>query len=166
MADKLTLLTDLLTPIAQANEVSLYDIELVREGGEKILRIYIDKENHNDPASDDPILHGGVDLNDCERFSRAAEAVLDAHDPIPDAYALEVSSPGIERKLTRDAHFSRYIGHKVQLRLYAPLEGRKNFKGILAAFENKILSLKIETDPLIKISRESIASCKLVVFDE
>ena len=153
MADKLTLLTDLLTPVAQANDVELYDIELVREGGEKILRIYIDKE-------------GNVDLNDCERFSRAAESVLDANDPIPDAYALEVSSPGIERKLTRDAHFTRYIGHKIQLRLYAPHNNRKNFKGTLTSYENKMLTINIETEPSVEIPRTSVASCKLVVFDE
>ena len=166
MADKLTLLTDLLTPVAQASGVQLYDIELVREGGEKILRIYIDKENSTHPTPDDTMVLVGVDLNDCEQFSRAAEVVLDANDPIPDAYALEVSSPGIERKLTRDAHFIRYVGHKIQLRLYAPLEGRKNFKGVLTSYNNKILTLDMEASQQVEIPRESIASCKLVVFDE
>ena len=152
MADKLAKLTELLTPVACDTGVILYDIELVREGGEKILRIYIDKEEN-------------VDLNDCERFSRAAEVVLDTNDPIPDAYALEVSSPGIERKLTRDAHFTRYIGHKIQLRLYAPLNNRKNFAGVLTQYEDKILTIQSDAD-LVQIPRTSVASCKLVVFDE
>jgi len=154
MADKIAVLTDLLTPIAQANGVEFYDIEIVREGGEKILRLFIDK------------MPGGVDLEDCERTSRAAEAVLDEHDIIPDAYVLEVSSPGIERKLTRDTHFTRYIGHEVRVRLYAPQDGRKNFRGKLTAFENNYLTLTLENEQTVQFTREAVAACKLAVFED
>jgi ribosome maturation factor RimP len=155
MADRQTVLHDLLSPIAEKCGVSLYDLEWVREGGERILRLYIDKPD-------------GADLNDCERTSRAAEAVLDEEDIIPEAYALEVSSPGIERKLTRDAHFTRYIGHDIRLRLYAPVNGRKNFHGKLAAFQNGVLSIEVknETDATLSFPREAVALCRLAVFDE
>ena len=153
MADKIGLLTGLLAPVAQAQGVELYDIEIVREGGEKILRLYIDKPE-------------GVDLEDCERTSRAVENVLDENDPIPSAYALEVSSPGIERKLTRGAHFNRYVGHKIRVRLYAPHNGRKNFRGILTAHENNAITLELEPGHTVQFPCESIAVCTLAIFED
>ncbi|MCL2189992.1 MAG: ribosome maturation factor RimP [Defluviitaleaceae bacterium] len=155
MADKMQALTDMLSPVVEAAGVSLYDIELVREGGERILRLYIDK-----PAD------SGVDLEDCERVSHAAEAILDAHDPIPYAYALEVSSPGIERKLSRPAHFARYIGHEIRLRLYAPVENRKNFRGKLLAYENEVITLETAQNTTIQFPRDAVAACRLAVFED
>ncbi|MCL2204221.1 MAG: ribosome maturation factor RimP [Defluviitaleaceae bacterium] len=155
MADKIQALAELLTPVVLEAGVTLYDIELVREGGERILRLYIDKPEAQ-----------GVDLEDCERVSHAAEAVLDAKDPIPGAYALEVSSPGIERKLSRDEHFARYIGHDIALRLYAPVEHRKNFRGKLTAYENKTITLETAPDKTMAFEREAVALCRLAVFDE
>ena len=108
----------LLSPVISEQGCELYDIEYVKEGGDRILRLYIDKD-------------GGVDLNDCERVSRASEAVLDDKDPIPAAYVLEVSSPGIERKLKKDSHYARYTGEKVLVRLFSPIDGRKSFNVFL-----------------------------------
>ncbi|MCL2498908.1 MAG: ribosome maturation factor RimP [Defluviitaleaceae bacterium] len=153
MAERIQILTDLLTPVAQKAGVELYDIETVREGGERILRLYIDKE-------------AGVDLEDCERVSRAAEAVLDEHDPIPETYALEVSSPGIERKLNRDDHFTRYVGHNIKLRLYAPIENRKNYRGKLIGYENRTITLETDPDQHIRLPREAVAACRLAVFED
>ena len=82
---------DLISPIADEQELVVWDIEYVREGGRYVLRITIDRED-------------GVDIDHCERFHRAIDPVLDAADPIPDAYVLEVSSPGIERELKNDFH--------------------------------------------------------------
>jgi ribosome maturation factor RimP len=153
MAERINLLTALLTPVALASGVELYDIEMVRESGERILRLYIDKE-------------AGVDLEDCERVSRAAELVLDEHDPIPEAYALEVSSPGVERKLNRDEHFARYIGHNIKLRLYAPVENRKNYNGKLTAYENRTLTLETEPGDVRRFAREAVAVCRLAIFED
>ena len=153
MTEKIQALTELLSPTISQGGVELYDIEIVREGGERILRLYIDKPE-------------GVDLNDCERTSRAAEIVLDTHEPISGAYALEVSSPGIERKLSRNNHFIKYIGHDIKLRLFAPIEKRKNFRGKLVNYDNQILTLEEAPDITFQFPRESIAACKLAVFED
>jgi len=149
---KLELITNLLTPTVEAQGVSLYDIEFVKEGSDRILRLYIDK----DPS---------VDLTDCERVSRAVEAVLDENDPIPTAYDLEVSSPGIERKLTRPAHFTRYLGHKIALRLYGPQGGRRKFTGTLTSYQDNNITLTEEDKSNHHFTQEQIAACKLVVFE-
>ncbi|MCL2377908.1 MAG: ribosome maturation factor RimP [Defluviitaleaceae bacterium] len=145
-------ITQLLTPIIEAQGVSLYDLEFIKEGGAKILRLYIDKPE-------------GVDLDDCERVSRAAEAELDTHDPIPDAYYLEVSSPGIERKLSKPEHFARYIGHKIALKLYGPVDGRRKFTGNLTSYENGNLSLTEENGQTYDFEQTQISACRLVVFE-
>ena len=148
-------ITALLTPIVEAQGVSLYDLEFLKEGSDRILRLYIDKEDGT-----------GVDLNDCERVSRAAEAELDAHDPIPQAYYLEVSSPGVERKLTKPAHFARYTGHKIALKLYAPHDGRRKFTGLLTAYEDGNLSLTEEDGQTHVFEQSQVSACRLVVFED
>ena len=145
-------ITQLLTPVIEAQGVSLYDLEFLKEGGSKILRLYIDKAE-------------GVDLDDCERVSRAAEAELDANDPIPDAYDLEVSSPGVERKLSKPEHYARYIGHKIAIKLYGPVDGRRKFTGILASYENGNLSLTEEDGQTRNFEQAQISACRLVVFE-
>lgn len=151
-APKPSTIAALLTPTIEAQGVTLYDLEFIKEGSDRILRLYIDKDQ-------------GVDLEDCERVSRAAEAVLDAHDPIETAYYLEVSSPGIERKLTRPEHFARYIGHQIAIRLYGPQDGRKKFSGILAKYEDGNLTLTEEDGNTHTFQQAQISACKLVVFD-
>ena len=142
----------LLAEAARESGVCLYDIEYIKEGGNRILRLYIDNEN-------------GVDLNDCEKVSRAADTILDEHDPIPESYVLEVSSPGIERRLRKDEHFTRYIGEKVEVRLYKPFEGRKKFIGILNGIKEGNVSVTSLDGADYSFSRQSVALCKLSVFD-
>jgi ribosome maturation factor RimP len=144
----------LITPAVEAQGVALYDLEFVKEGGNRILRLYIDTD-------------GGVSLDDCERVSRAVEAVLDVHDPIPQAYMLEVSSPGIERKLSRDAHFTRYMGHKVVIKLFAPYSAdnnRKKFTGTLTSYENNQILLSDENNEQWLFEKNQVAMCRLIVF--
>lgn len=93
---------------------TLWDVEYVKEGTEWYLRITIDSED-------------GINLEDCERMSRAIDPVLDENDPIDVMYHLEVSSPGVERDIKNDFHISRCIGERVQVKLYAPLDGKKSF---------------------------------------
>lgn len=109
---------DLVSPVADEQELVIWDVEYVREGGRYVLRITIDRED-------------GVDIDHCERFHRAIDPVLDAADPISDAYVLEVSSPGIERELKNDFHLSACEGWNVEVRLYAPLNGSKLYRGVL-----------------------------------
>ena len=142
----------LLAEVASTQNVTLYDLEYVKEGGERILRLYIDKD-------------GGVDLNDCERVSRAAEAVLDEHDPVPDAYILEVSSPGIERRLRKDEHFARYAGERVELRLFKPVDGQKKFRGILGEMKEGVITITDSDGVPRAFGRKDISVCRLSVFD-
>ena len=122
---------ELLTPIAEACGVRVYDVEYIKEGTEYILRCYIDKD-------------GGVTIQDCEKVSRALSDVLDREDPIRDAYTLEVSSPGLGRALTKDRHLAASIGEKVEIRLYAPRERTKEreFTGVLTGFDKESVTLR------------------------
>ncbi len=109
---------ELVNPVAQSMGYSLWDVEFVKEGADKYLRITIDSEN-------------GITIDDCERFHRAIDALLDEADPISDPYILEVSSPGVERELKYDWHIASCVGCDVEIRLYAPENGAKKFRGRL-----------------------------------
>ena len=121
---------EILTPIAAQNGVDIYDVEYVKEAGDYYLRAYIEKE-------------GGVNIGDCENVSRALSDVLDAEDFIEDAYTLEVSSPGLGRTLKKDRHLEKSIGEKVELKTYKPIDGQKEFEGVLKAFDKD--SITVET---------------------
>lgn len=108
----------LVRPIAEELNYEIYHIEYVKENGEYYLRIYIDKD-------------GGIALSDCEALSRRVSDVMDEKDPIKEAYFLEVSSPGLNRRLFTDDHYVKFIGREVLVRLTKALDGNKNFKGIL-----------------------------------
>ena len=108
-----------ITPIADELGLQIWDIEFLKEGSRRILRVTIDHED-------------GITIDDCERMHRAIDPVLDELDPIEESYDLEVSSPGIERELRTDAHIDFAIGEMVELRLFAPINGQKRYKGILA----------------------------------
>jgi ribosome maturation factor RimP len=105
-------------PIAESLGCWLWDVEYVKEGARRVLRITIDSEN-------------GVNIEDCEKMHRAIDPILDEADPIEEAYYLEVSSPGIERELKTEEHIMACEGWDVEVRLYAPLNGSKTFRGVL-----------------------------------
>ena len=110
--------SELAWPLAEEFGYFLWDVEYVKEGGRKILRITIDAED-------------GITIEDCEKLHRALDPVLDEADPIEEAYYLEVSSPGIERELRTDLHIEACQGWDVEVRLYAPIDGAKAFRGKL-----------------------------------
>lgn len=118
-------------PIAEENGFYLYDAEYVKEGGIWFLRVYVDKE-------------GGISMDECEAYSRALSDALDAADPISGNYYLEVSSPGIERRLKTEAHFMRYIGETIDIGLYKPIAGSKNLTGILKKYENDEITVEAD----------------------
>jgi len=103
---------------AQKIGVYVVDVTYRKENGNNVLCFYIDRE-------------GGVGIDMCEAFSRAVEEVLDREDPIESNYSLEVSSPGVERKLTREREFDYYTGREVDVKLYAAVDGVKEFEGVL-----------------------------------
>lgn len=108
----------LVAPVAEELGLLLWDVEFVKEGARRILRVTIDHED-------------GITIDDCERMHRAIDPVLDEADPIDTAYDLEVSSPGIERDLRTDAHIDASVGEVVDLRFFAPVDGQKTLRGIL-----------------------------------
>lgn len=118
----------LLTPIVEKYGVEIYDVEYVKEGSDWYLRAYIDKPE-------------GVSINDCENVSRALSDVLDAEDYIPDAYILEVSSPGLGRTLKKDRHLEKSLGEKVEIKTYKPIDKQKEFEGILKAYDKDTVTI-------------------------
>ena len=110
-------------PIVEANGCSLWDVEYVREGSERFLRLYIEKE-------------GGVDITDCENISRAVDPILDEKDPIAESYHFEVCSAGLERALKRPGDFERFMGSPVMVKLYRPYNGMKEIPGVLRGYED------------------------------
>lgn len=144
----------LLAPIAEANHVDIYDVEYVREGSDWYLRCFIDKEE-------------GVSIEDCEAVSRALSEELDREDFIQDAYILEVSSPGLGRQLKRDRHFEKSLMEEVIVKLYKPMDGVKEFTGILKAFDRQTITLEMEKEGQthdVIFERKDVATVRLT-FD-
>ena len=138
-------------PVAEELGYRLWDVEYVKEGAKRILRITIDNDE-------------GITIEDCERMHRAIDPVLDEIDPIEEAYDLEVSSPGIERDLRTDAHLDACIGERVEIRFFAPFEGQKSIEGILAGREESAAVLLDVNGEQKRLPREAIAKMR-TVFD-
>lgn len=140
----------LLVPIVENAGVSVYDVEYVKEGKDYYLRVYIDKPE-------------GVNIQDCETVSRALSDALDAEDFIPDAYILEVSSPGLGRVLKKDRHLEQSLGEKVEIKTYKPIDKTKEFSGILKAYDENTIT--IEEEGISRaFERKEIATVRLA-FD-
>ncbi|MCM1175168.1 MAG: ribosome maturation factor RimP [Blautia sp.] len=137
----------LLAPITERFGVEIYDIEYVKEGSDWYLRAYIDKPE-------------GVNIDDCENVSRALSDGLDKEDFIEDAYILEVSSPGLGRTLKKDKHLEKSIGEEVEIKTYKPIDKRKEFQGILKAFDAETITLETEKEEQI-FARNEIALIRL-----
>ena len=110
-------------PVVEEHGCSLWDVEYVREGSERFLRLYIDKD-------------GGVDITDCEKISRAVDPILDEEDPIAESYHFEVCSAGLERALKRPGDFERFMGSPIMIKLYRPRNGLKELPGVLRGYED------------------------------
>ena len=110
-------------PVVEGMGLELWDVEYVREGADWFLRVYIDKD-------------GGIDIEDCERVSRALDPILDEKDPIAESYHFEVCSAGIERPLKRPGDFQKFMGSPIFVKLYRPVNGLKEIPGILRGYED------------------------------
>ena len=130
---------DMAKPIAEDNGCFIYDVEYVKEGGNWFLRIYADRE-------------GGINIDECENISREISAELDKKDPISQNYFLEVSSPGIERKLRQEEHFEMYKGSLVDIGLYKAVNGSKTLCGELVGLDGDEVIVKAEEEMRIKLS--------------
>ena len=140
----------ILLPITEDAGVEIYDVEYVKEGSDWYLRAYIDKK-------------GVVTIEDCEKVSRAVSEAMDRDDFIPDAYILEVSSPGLGRALKKDKHLARSMGEEVEIRTYKPIEKQKEFSGILRDFDAESITIEPEEGTNIKFARSDVALIRLAL---
>ena len=141
-----TQIYEMVKPISDELNYEIYHVEYVKENGEYYLRIYIEKE-------------GGITLSDCEALSRRVSDLMDEKDPIPEAYFLEVSSPGLNRTLFTEAHYKSFVGREVMVKLTKAIEGKKSIKGILKEVNEE--NIIVEADTLISISKEKIKSANI-----
>ena len=122
----------------------LYDVQYSKEGKEYYLRVFIDKQD------------GIIDLNDCEKVSNIINPILDEADYIKEIYFLEVSSPGVERVLKKDKHLKESIGKEIELKLFKPIDKKKDFSGVLEKFDNDYIYIEGN-----QIERKNISLMKL-----
>lgn len=139
--------TSLALPIVEEAGCELVDVEFIKEGGSWFLRVYIDKP-------------GGVSLEDCEKVSRPLNEIIDEKDPIPHAFYLEVSSPGLERPLKKPRDFEKAIGALLEIRLFKAIDNIKRFEGELVSYDGESLTIKTEANLRYQFQIEQIAKAK------
>lgn len=133
--------------VASSMGIFVVDAQFKKEGSQQYLRLFIDKE-------------GGVGIDDCEKFSRAFEEEIDKSDPIEKEYILEVSSPGVDRKLNTEREFLHYLEREVDVKLYKAVNGVKEFSGILKSYENEVVVIEAGGKPM-EINVKDAAFIKL-----
>lgn len=143
-----TKVDNLLRKIIEDLGYELYDVVYEKEGKDYYLRIFIDKD-------------GGIDLNDCETVNNAINDILDEADYIKNQYFLEVSSPGLERTLRKKEHFMKQIGNEIMVKLYRPIDKKKEFSGTLTCYNDDSIGLDIQGNE-IKIDLKDIALAKTI----
>ncbi len=148
MSELLEDLQKLLTPVLEQENVELVDLTFQKGPNGWVLCFYIDRP-------------GGITLDDCEKWSRQVEAVLDASDLISQSYSLEVSSPGVYRPLKKVSDYQRFAGERVSVKLYAPFIGQKTFHGILMGTDGENIQLKGEGEKEVLLRLCDVAKTKL-----
>lgn len=141
-------LLSLLEPPVGALGYELVDVEFAPAGSCGLLRLYIDA-----PA--------GITVDDCERVSHRVSELLDAEDPIPGAYTLEVSSPGLDRVLRTREHFERFRGSRIKVQLALPIEGRRRFTGTLTGVDEGAIEMEVDGEP-VRLERAQIQKARVV----
>jgi len=124
-------LIKLLDPAIERMGYELADLELKTGGADGMLRLFIDRAE-------------GIGIEDCESVSRQVSAILDVEDPVEGNYALEVSSPGLDRTLTKPAHFKRFMGQDIRVKLRFPLSGRRNYRGSLTSADEEKIEVEVD----------------------
>jgi ribosome maturation factor RimP len=140
---------EVVEPILQSQGYELVDLEYQRESRGWVLRIYLDRE-------------GGITLDDCTGVSHEVGAVLEVKDVIPNAYVLEVSSPGLTRPLKKPEDYNRFRNQLVKIKLFQPLDGRRNFKGTLLGLEGETVRVEAEGQ-VFEMPLQSIAKANLEI---
>ncbi len=148
MAKVTDVVAELARPIVEQQGCTLWDVEYVKEAGVWYLRVYIEKP-------------GGVSINDCEAVSRPVSDKLDELDPIEGSYTFEVSSAGADRALKKPEHFAAFLGSEVEVKLYRPSEGRKEWVGVLTAYDGDITLATPAGEK--KFAKQDVAQARLYV---
>ncbi|MBQ8814451.1 MAG: ribosome maturation factor RimP [Lachnospiraceae bacterium] len=141
---------ELVMPLITEHQFELVDVEFVKEGSNRYLRLYIDKE-------------GGITVNDCEAISRPLSDMLDVEDYIEESYILEVSSPGLGRPLKKDKDFKRHLGDEVEIRLFRPVDRKKEWEGILTAYDDHTVTIETEDGEEKVFERAALALIRLAI---
>jgi len=152
MSDAVEEIRQILDPILSSMGLDLWDLEFQKQGPKWLLRVYIDRE-----------IGGGVTLSDCEAVSRDLGAALDVEDIIEHAYTLEVSSPGLDRTLSKPEHFVRFEGSLVKIKTFAPVNGEKVFRGKLRGLVGTVVKVELESGELLNIPLSNITKTSLEV---
>ena len=147
----------MLTDCLPERDLELFNVEYVKEGREKYLRVYLDK------APDEDGNERYVSVEECEEGSRWLSDALDREDPLEEAYTLEVSSPGLDRPLIHDSDYVRFAGRLVDISLYKPIKGSRQLTAELLGRDDGIVRLKEESGEELEIPSESIARIRLAV---
>jgi len=143
-------LSKLIEPMVQALGCELWGIEKLQQGRQVVLKIYIESAN-------------GINVDDCARVSRQVSAMLDVEDPIPGEYLLEVSSPGVERRLFKPEHFNVCKGEKVQITLRQAFDGLRKFKGLLCGLEDEEVVIRVDDAQEIVLPMDSIERARVLM---
>jgi ribosome maturation factor RimP len=146
--NKIKEIENLIVPTILQEGMELVDLHYLAEHGKKVVRVFLDKP-------------GGITLGDCEKMSDKLGAVLDKSNVVPDAYVLEVSSPGLDRVLKKDADFVRFKGQKARISVFAPIDGQRNFIGKIVAAGNGSVTLEDDTGKQVSIAVDIIARARL-----
>lgn len=142
------LATELAQGLLREMEMTLWDVTYAKEGSVWILRYFVDKE-------------GGINICQCEDFSRAIEKILDDADPVEQGYTLEVSSPGVERELTHDWHYAQCVGEVLHVRLIRAADGKRDFFGELLRYQDGVMTLALDEDTQMELKRDEAAFVRL-----
>ena len=129
-------LRDIVQPVVEAMGCELWGIESLPMGRHSRVRIFIESDT-------------GIDVEDCARVSRQVSSVLDVEDPINGEYILEVSSPGLDRRLFELHHYSAFVGRKIRVRLKRPYEGSRKYLGVLRAVEGDEIILQCQEEEIL-----------------
>lgn len=143
---------EIIKPEADAAGLEIWDITYKKEGADFYLRVFVDKPS-------------GVSIDDCVALTHLISKKLDEADLIDKSYILEVSSPGIERELTKAEHFEKYIGAPVTLRSIRPIDGVRDFAGVLKSYDGGLVTIELEDKSLMSIQKKETAHIKLDDFD-
>ena len=143
---------ELVEPYAEELGLKIWDVRFLKEGADWYLRIFIDKD-------------GGVSIDDCVDMTHAINKPLDESDPIEQAYFLEVSSPGVERDLVRDEHFTAYVGEKIKVKMIRPVDGKREFSGILEDYNDGNITIRMSDESGFTFTRKEASWIKADDFE-